>query len=198
MCKNHVDRRNLHAQIAKTQQQAVFFWDAIETPCMIWSISGQIENSFHPMAAPRTRIEERNHSKRLLRRGAQAPSHRISSNHLRGSGRVGIQKEIEVRQQSLLQSVCSAPIQKEAALVHLCCSVIEIICSKIAGFAAALTLLDLPPSQVRVDKQVIARKDLYRTRAKDQNGAAALSLNLTLNGVQFLCIEEIDNLHPIH
>ena len=64
--------------VAKTKQQTVLLGYAIKTPGMIWSIFWEIAYFFHPVPAPRTGIEIRNHAKGPVRGTIQTLADRRS------------------------------------------------------------------------------------------------------------------------
>jgi len=66
MKERKIDRGNLDASVPKSEKQAVFLGNTIETPCVIRSILGEVANFFHPVSAPRARIEIWNHAKGVV------------------------------------------------------------------------------------------------------------------------------------
>src|ERR1700677_1001958 len=62
MLENQVDRWDFNAYVSKAQQQAVFLWNAVETPCVVLYVTGEIADLFHPLPAPRPRIKEGNYA----------------------------------------------------------------------------------------------------------------------------------------
>src|SRR5882757_9698289 len=75
MRENKVESRNFKMFRAKTDQQAVFFWNTVEAPGVIGFTGRQVADFFHPMAAPRARIKEGNNAEGTVggggKRGAE-------------------------------------------------------------------------------------------------------------------------------
>ena len=72
---------------------------------------------------------------------------------------IAIEKEIDLGQKLGLEPVGNAPVEKVAALVFEGGSLTALIQPKIADEAAAVTPLDLPTSEIGIDKNVGMRSE---------------------------------------
>src|SRR5271168_2318297 len=155
MTENEIDRGALDPAVAETENQAVFFRDAIEAPREILSFAVQIANFLHPLTAPRPGIKKGNYSKRAARCGVEAGQKHLPCHHLRSVAFVCIEVEIETLEQLLFKAVGGAPVDEECTLVFQRGRISEVIGAQVPDFAAPLALLNFPASHVRVNQNAI-------------------------------------------
>src|SRR6185312_10171827 len=105
MLENEINRGNFNADISVLQDQAVFFGHAVETPGEIRFLAIQAANLAHPLATPRTRIEEWYEPERPADRSTQTGAKSLASDHLRMVRIDCVQQEINASQQQFLDSV---------------------------------------------------------------------------------------------
>src|ERR1700732_2696739 len=81
MREDQVDRRYLDSGTAESQQQTVFFGDAVETPRMVRLVFGQVAHFLYPMSTPGTGIEVGHQPKGTSSNLFQAGAQRVPGNH---------------------------------------------------------------------------------------------------------------------
>ena len=117
MLIDQVDGGQLQTNTVKVEQQAVLFRHAIETPGVVgWSV-GKAALAPHPLAAPRSGIEERNHPERAPRSLTQSPADCLAARHLRHARVIRVEQIIYGIEQGALDPVRHAPVEEVGALI---------------------------------------------------------------------------------
>jgi hypothetical protein len=58
MAEDEIEGRHFGADATKVEEETVFFRDAVETPCVVGGLAIEAADVAHPLAAPRSGIEE--------------------------------------------------------------------------------------------------------------------------------------------
>src|ERR1700733_11069115 len=121
-----IDSWNLDTHVAKPEQEAVLFRNAVETPRMIRHIMGQITDFLHPVSAPRSGVEIRHNPVGPIRDLFQTGTQAIAADQLRWRI-VCIQKVVGFREKLFLQPVGCTPVHKEGSFVFQARTFVEIV-----------------------------------------------------------------------
>src|ERR1035438_4676948 len=112
MLKYQVNGWDLYLHVAEAKQKAVLFRHAIKAPCVVLGLPRQVANFFHPLSAPRSGIEEGHYAKRPARRILQSPQMLRPGDHLGLVAPICVQQKINSWNQTFLQAVGGAPVDK--------------------------------------------------------------------------------------
>src|ERR1700758_4605385 len=65
--QDEILRRRFESKMTKSKDEAVLFRNAVETPCVVRLVFGQVELLAHPLPSPRSGIEKWHETERPLR-----------------------------------------------------------------------------------------------------------------------------------
>src|ERR1035438_6524176 len=174
MLKYQVNGGYLYLHVAEAKQKAVLFRYAIEAPRVVLGFPRQVAHFFHPLSAPRSGIEKGHHAKRPVRRILQPAQMLHPGDHLGLVALICVQQKINFWNQTFLQAVGDAPVDKVSPLVLCLRAFRAILQTKVRNFTGWLARLDLPPCDVAIDEQVPLLSQKGCARANDKHSARCL------------------------
>ena len=188
--QNQVYRRYFETHTVHFKIKAVFFRHTVEAPAIVIISTIQVAHFLHPLSAPWSRVEERNHTERSLDSFFNAPEEGFLINHLRFSSDVGIDPELNLVEQSVLVFITDSPVIKIASLVLNRNGIVTIVYTQRLHFATTETELDFPTRHVDIYHHCIFRCNQSSSRTDDNNGFSSFA-DFLLNSHQLVCIEII-------
>ena len=188
--ENQVIGGKLELDPLHLQQEAVLLGDAVEAPAEVRDLAVQVAHVLHPLASPGSGVEEGNDAEGLAGRLVDAAEESLAGDHLRVSGRIGVDPPVHAREQCIFIVVQNPPVDEQAALVLDGHGILAVVHAQAAHFVAAEALLDFPAGHVCIDQDGMRRSDEGRAGAEDED-ILPCRLQFGTDGGEFFRIEEI-------
>ena len=146
-------RRQLEELTVGLQVEAVLLGHAVEAPAVVHLFARQVADFLHPLASPRSRVEERNDAEGFPSRAFQALPHLRVGNHFRLVATVRVNPELDASalHQLVLVAVDDVPVVEVTSFILHRGTVLVVVDAERLHFVSAEALLNLPASHVGVN-----------------------------------------------
>lgn len=165
--ENKVRCRHLEPFAGDIQQQAVLLRHAVETPTEIIHAAVQVTDLFHPLAAPRRRIEKRHDTERTPDRAVDTLHEGPRRNHQRPLRAVRIDPIVHTAVKALFMIVEQRPVVEIPPFVLPAGLSIRIVDAQTVYGVFAEPLLNFPTRHIGINRQVRGGRHITGTAAVD-------------------------------